>query len=279
MSSDMSGTADTGDTGNEGGNEGGGLDPNLFPGIENIPQQYRADVEPLLKGWNDNVNQHVSKVNSELEGWKPYQELGLRDIEPEQVAGLVQFYQMVANAEDDPSQLQAWWNNLGEQMEFFNSEEDGEVDDFGDEVESEGLTAEDVMGIVQEAISPLIDERQQEQQSQGEQQAEKIMNDEYAKIKADNPGLELDEETESAIATFAMKHPAPSGSILKGFDEYKAFVEKTQGNLFNKVESAPKPGEGPGIPNTNPPKIQGFEGNNGATAAVKRALENAAANQ
>lgn len=270
MSSEVTGAPETG---NE-GNEGGGLDPNLYPGIDKVPAQYREHIDPILKEINNNANTHISKVNSELEAWKPYAELGLRDIEPEQVEGLIQFYQMVANAEDDPSQLQAWWSNLGEQMGWTGEGEEGEFEEEEGEPESEGLTLDDVRGVVEELVSPLYDERDQEGQVRGEEQADRIITDEFTKIKQDNPGLELDEDMETAIATFGMKYPGPSGSILKGFEDYKAFVEKTQGKLFTKVEGAPNPGEGPGTPNTAPPRIKSMKD---ATLAVKQALENSAA--
>lgn len=263
-------------TGSDGGNEGG-LDPNLYPGIEDVPQEYRQYVDPILKDVNANANRHVSEANSKLEAWKPYEELGVNEIEKEDLEGLLGFYQMVANAQDDPTAFKAWWENVGNEFGFVG--EDGEEeDDFGIGDEEGGFDKQSLMGEIEkmfdEKMSPFAERFQNQEMDEGLKQADQIMDGEFNAIKEQFPTLKLDEKLEANIATYALKYQdQPEGAIKQGFEDWKAMHDEAQGDLFAQVEGQPDRGEGPGTPNTNLAPVTNFKD---AESVVKAALENAA---
>jgi hypothetical protein len=62
---------DTGYTGDEGQQGADGQNPAWQPFLEAIPQESHEKVIPLLKTWDNGVNERFNKVHSEYEPWKP----------------------------------------------------------------------------------------------------------------------------------------------------------------------------------------------------------------
>src|SRR5690348_1522725 len=85
------------------------LDPGLFPGIEDVPSEYRQHLDPILKEVNTNANKRISEVNEKLKAWEPYEQLGIRDaVDPETMEGLLGLLEIMGQAEEDPTSFKNW---------------------------------------------------------------------------------------------------------------------------------------------------------------------------
>lgn len=256
----------------EGGDGQGGesqeLDPGLYPGIEQVPSDVRQHLDPILLEINKNANEQVSKVNQQLDAWKPYEELGVRDaIDPETMQGLLGFVEMLGSAKDDPAALQEWWEALGNEFEFGSNGDNGAEEeelfgeDFG-EGESNPQEIKDIVAqAVQEQLAPYMQQQQQSAQQAQMQTVEGRIDDEFGEIInqygqfSDDP--EKNEQIEARIIRLALPYANENdgqGSILKGFEEYQNILKDGEGQLFQEVSQQPSKPEGPGTPDTHKEK-------------------------
>lgn len=236
------------------------LDPGLFPGIENVPSEYRQHIDPILRQMDTNANKRISEVNEKLEAWKPYEELGVRDnIDPETMEDLIGFVEMLGSAKEDPTQLQKWWNTLGQEFQFFEPEGEGEEEgDFLDEGEGqEGNIEEIVTRVIEEQMRPFQQVMQnnevQEQMGKVNERIDEEFNEIKQKVGEFSDDPEKNAEIEARIIRLAIPYANQGngeGSILKGFDEYQAILKDGEGSLFKEVSEQPEKPEGPGTPDT-----------------------------
>lgn len=264
----------------EGGNVEGGseLDTSLYPGIENVPQEYRQHVDPILREVTKNANTKFEDYSSQLKSWEPYQELGLQDkIDPENLQGLLGLYDAIAAAENgDKSVFTEWWNSVGNDFELFDSNSE---DEFSDEFEEQSgqLTQDQINQAIQDGIAkqmePFMQAQQQAQENEELEAANASIDQEFEPIK-EQLGDKFTPEVERAILKLGLGYDQES--VKHGFMDWKAMVEAAQGEVFANVENQPAAPEGPGIPNTTPQKITDFKD---ATAFAEEYLQKQAANQ
>jgi hypothetical protein len=245
------------------------LDEGLFPGIDKVPAEYRQHIDPILKEVEKNANSRIGELSEKTKAWEPYEQLGVNQIEPEVMEGMLGLLELMSNAEDDPSGFQEWWKAVGDQYGFAGEGEgEGEGDEFLEEAEENGLSAEDIAEVVKEQvqglINPFLEEQQSQKQEQLLQQADQTIDEQISALKKEHG--DFDEKVEAAICKFALAHEGPD-AIEKGFEDYKNVVEEAQGQLFTKKTQQPGKPEGPGTPNTTPDKITDFKSANAAARA------------
>lgn len=256
----------------EGGTpDNGGLDSGLYPGIENVPMEYRQHLDPILKEINTNANKRISEVNSKYETWKPYEELGVHErIDPESMQNVLGLLDIINQAEEgDTSQFKDWWETVGNEYGLTAQEEEEIGGDFEDE---EGaLSVDELKELMseqlQEIAAPILQQQQDMEQQKLLSSAEEKLDSEIAEVKSEFG--DFDEEVERKICQLAMNYDG-EGAFRKGFEDYKSIVEGAKGELFAKAIQQPQTPEGPGTPNTAPQSITNFKD---ATAAAKAALE------
>lgn len=265
----MSGPGDN----NNGNEEDTGLDPGLFPGLEEVPQEYRQYLDPIISEINKNAGNKINEYSEKVKAWEPYEELGVNQLEPETVGQLMGILEMMGKAEEDPSELEGWYKELGDHFGFNqNGESEGEEEYDGSEGNEE-FSKSDLQQLIAQTVQENIAPFQQAQESfiekEGLEQAEQLLESELGSIAQEFGVKELPSEVEEAICTFALKHEG-EGAALKGAKEYKEMIEAAEGKIFDAAENAPKVPEGPGTPNTNAEPIRTFAD---AKAAVEAALE------
>ena len=247
--------------------ESSGLDTSLYPGYDQVPVDMRQHLDPILQEINTNANKRVTEVNQQLEAWKPYDELGIRDsLPPEEMQNVMGLLQVIQAAEEgDPSHFKEWWNSVGNEFELFENEEPGGGDEF--EEESDYLSQEDFESMMEKQMAPILQRQQQLEEDRLLTEANKGIDAQMEKLK-DQYG-DFDENVEAHICKLAVSYDGED-AIEKGFQDYKSIVEGTEGKLFTKATEAPSRPEGPGTPNTTPEAITNFKD---ATAAAKLRLE------
>src|SRR5262245_33395237 len=78
--------------------------------LSSVPEDLRQFVEPHLKAIEGNVTKRFQDYSSKLDAWKPYDELGIQDVDPQQLSQLLAF----AEIAQDEQQFADWWKEVGE---------------------------------------------------------------------------------------------------------------------------------------------------------------------
>lgn len=106
---------DGGGVGQQGGTEGGGGHPAFKEVYDVLPQEFHDKVSPVLKQWEQNVNQRFEKVHSKYGQWDPIiDQVG----DPQQVSWAVN---MLNALENNPREV---YDRIGEYYRFNQSQAD-----------------------------------------------------------------------------------------------------------------------------------------------------------
>lgn len=218
--------------------------------LNSVDPEVRELLAPHLKAVEGNVTKKFQGYSEKLKAWEPYQELGLQDINPEEVKQLLDFAQLA----NDDGQFNQWLKSAAEERGLFNDET--AEDDLGVE-DLEGLSPEKVQEIVAEQMAPMQERFQAQEQEQLVQEAGKQIESSLEAIRKDNP--DLPEGAEDAIVKLAYSYADENGDpIAKGFEDYQNLVGQGEKGLFDKKSQQPQSPEGPGAAATGADKITSF---------------------
>jgi len=266
--------ADTGGNGAaEGQGEGTGLDAGLYPGIEQVPAEYRQHVDPILKEVESNLGKKLQEHAEFRKQWEPYSETGINELDPETVQDLVTLVDIM----NDEEQFPEWWRTVGQEMGFLDSlrEELAPEDDFDDDldIDDEGLSEEELAARFEEMLEqklgerlePILSKEQEREQEQMLQQADEQIQEQIDALKEEHG--EFDED---AVYKLALAYDGPD-ALKQGFEEYQRIVSGAENGLLkDKTGQPPKP-EGEGPADTSPKKITDFK--DATAAAAERIRE------
>lgn len=246
------------------------LDSSLYPGLNDVPSEYRQHLDPILKEVSSNANKKIEDVNSKLKGWEPYsniqigdETISVNDLEPELISDLLQFAVM----SNDEESFKEWWQAVGQDSGFLNDEEE-----YDDEEEEEGLTGEQLQQALDQAIEqrmqPIMAERAEMQQQQGLQQADEQIGEALAALKEEHGEFD-----DSAVCKLALAYDEDNieDSIKKAFEDYNAIRSDSENGLLKQKGNQPPRPEGEGSADTTPKKITDF--NEAREAAKERLAE------
>lgn len=216
--------------------------------LSTVPEAYRSDVERIAKEIDGNVTRRFQEAADYRSQWEPYEELGLNEYDPEAIQSLLAF----AEIADDQDAFQEWWESVGDEMGFFDSEgeDNGELTDDGgfpdDEQERAAMVAQMLEGMLDERLGPV-------EQTLSEAQEEALI-DEASDLIDERLG-ELHEEhgdfDDEAVMRLAMAHAPDVDALEKGFADYQEIVNNAATSAINGKANAPSPGGGEGTANTN----------------------------
>lgn len=238
--------------------------------LDSVAPEMRDALEPHLKAIEANATKKFQEAAEYRKGWAPYEELGVKDVPPETLQGLLGFLQ-VAN---DPQQFAEWWKAAGEEQGLFEQPEtdDLELDDV-DELSTDQIQ-EMISKAVAENINPLQERLQAQEQERQQQAANEEITQQLEKIRADNP--DLPEGAEDAIVRLAYSYADEDANpIEKGFEDYRSLIGVGEKNLFEKKAGQPKTPEGPGAPSTADEKITDFSDPRLKAMALERLKQSA----
>lgn len=242
-----------------------GTDSGLYD-LDSVAPEEREQIVPHLKAIEGNVTKKFQEAAAYRKQWEPYEELGLTEIAPEQIKGLLEF----AALANDPEKFGQWWQNAGKELglfEKFGNSETPEIDELDD------LSPEKVQELIAEQVgeklSPVEEMLQKQQQDQQVAEAAKQVDEAMAQIRKDAPSLfegdaEEQKKVEQRIARLSYaysddKSLSPAEMIQKGFEDYKEMIGQGENGLFEQKAKQPKAPEGPGAADTSPEKISSFD--------------------
>lgn len=245
--------------------------------LDSVAPEIREQVEPLFKEFDGNVTKKFQEHAEYRKGWAPYEEIGVNELEPEQLKGLLDF----ANLAKDPEQFSEWWKAAGDEMGLFDKfggQEDPELE-LEDDLSPEKIQ-ELVNKQVAERLGPVEQTLQQQQQESKAAQANAEVADAMKAIRSDNASFfegdaEQQKTVEQGIARLAYSYTddnalSPAEMIQKGFADYREMVGQGEKSLFADKSKQPPPPEGEGGADTSPEKIASFDDPRLKTAALAK---------
>lgn len=229
--------------------------------LSDIPSEFHDKV---IDGFKAKDADFTRRFTAKSDQWKPYEELGVHEVEPEQLGGWLNLNKALEAAQGGDEQasenVYSWWEQLGEELGFYAegeapeaNESDEEFDPFDPKNIDERVDRL-VQQRLQEQVGPLQERISRQDEAQIAQQADQVVSDLTDSLKSDNPGLsdaDVDDIMELALP-YVEGAESPEAAIQQGFEKFKSLVSRGESDLFAKKLEQPTVPEGAGTPNTAP---------------------------
>jgi hypothetical protein len=237
--------------------------------LDSVAPEVREQLVPHLKAIEGNVTKKFQEAAEYRKQWQPYEDLGLTDVKPDELQGLLEF----AKNANDPDWFSNWWKQAGDEMGLFEKHASPSTDDLGLDDPDTDLTPEKIQELVAEQVaeklSPIEQHLQQEEQTRKVEQANEEIGSALSSIEDAEPNLfkgdaEEKEKVQDAIIRLSYAYADDSSlsvedMIRKGFEDYKQLIGQGEKGLFDQKVEQPQTPEGPGAPSTAPEKITSFD--------------------
>jgi len=252
-----------------------GQDQGLYAEIlDGIPEEHHQSLTDRLKAKDADFTKRFQGVS---EQWKPYEDLGIKNYDPEGLGGwLNQGVMLQAAAEGDPEAVEdakAWVSELASTLgvEMNGGEEEGGSEESLFDLSPDKL--KDMVGSqVAEQVNPLLERMEAQQQEALRSEAEQEVSDQLGSLRKENPNLTDDDER--YILALAWQFGQESEDpITAGFEEFKKLVARGENELFAQKANQPRPAEGAGRPDSSYEAPSTFE--EAAKAAKQRFAQTA----
>lgn len=235
---------------NPGASQGGASQNGLYD-LTAVPEHLREAVSPILKDIEGNVTKKLMEAADFRKTWEPYSELGITDVDPEELSELLAFRELA----QDPDQFRQWYDQVGSELGFSNQEQGQEDLDLGDDF---GMVSKsDVEQMVQERLQEALAPFQQQIQ---EQQFEKAVQTELETIEKELDGLQEEhgDFDREKVLRLAAAYGDEKDAIQRGYQDYMDIVSGAQKNLVSDKLGQPSTPENGGVPNTAPQPVTDF---------------------
>jgi hypothetical protein len=216
----------------------------LYPDLSNVPEGVRQAVLPLLKEYEGNATRKFQEAAEYRKQWEPFEQLGINQIDPEEMADLLAFRELAC----DP-----------QQYDQQPSEEGGM--DMG--------ALEDMIGrALDQRLGPIEQTFQQQQEAQNLAQAESYITSQLDGLQEQHGEFDRD-----AVCQLALAYDGPE-AVEKGFADYQRLIGQAEkGVLSGKLQQPPPPEQG-GRPGTQAKSITDFgEASQAAREMLRRAQQ------
>lgn len=221
--------------------------------LSDIPEEHRPYVEEAVKKFDGEVTRKFQDAADYRKQWEPYEELGINNLDPEAVQGLMAF----AEIANDPDTFRQWWESVGDEYGFMDDDDDDDLDD-----DDDTLTQEKVDQLVesrlQEMLSPLLQREQSREEEERMQAAEEAIDDQFAQLEQQYGELSDDQKRNVIQLALAYQDDAEN-AILRGFQDYQGLISSTEREALSEKANQPKPAGGEGKANTNAKPVTSFE--------------------
>lgn len=236
--------------------------------LQDVPEEHHEHVIAALKSQDAEI---TKRFQSQADRTKPFEELGVFDMEPDHVGQYLSLDQsMQAALEGDADAKEAvyqWWDQVGDALEFYEGDE-GEPGEPGVDDDEFDLMDMDRQGFqsmlqqeISEAIGPLAQHLQSKEQQEAEQaalqEADQQIGSWVDELKAAHPdvfggenGEQVLDEVLELAELFAESSDNP---VQAGFEKYQSLVSKGESSLFSQKAEQPAVPERQGPADTNAP--------------------------
>lgn len=218
--------------------------------LNSVPEHLREHVTPILKQIEGNVTRRFQQHADQAKAWEPYQNLGLNELDPQEVQELIQFRQLA----QDPDAFKEWYDRVGEEYGYNQGSDPDELDDFGDGFA--GMNEQQIEAMIQERVQQAMEPMDQQLQ---EQQWEQQVEAEHESIEAELDDLGItDTDERTAVLTWAYPYGDDPEGISKGYQDYQKFVGSVEQRFVKSKTGTPSPALNGGRADTAPQNITDY---------------------
>jgi hypothetical protein len=227
--------------------------------LSSIPEQFRPSVEPVFKQWEANVTKKFQDHSEYRKQWEPYEQLGVNNVDPQQLEALLSFNELA----NDPEQFDQWLQATAQERGLF--EQMNQEDDlFGAPAEPQ-FDPEQIQQMIAEQVGPLYEQAQAQQEQAAIQSAAETIQGQLDELREKHG-----EFPEEVVCQLAMAYDTPDG-IDRAFADYQNIIAQTErGVVENKLQEPSVPERG-GQANTSAPQTNSWEDARAAAIARLRA--------
>lgn len=238
-------------------------DNGLYPDLSAVPESIQAQVLPLLKEFEGNVTRKFQEAADFRKQWEPYQQLGLQDIQMDDLKELLEFRQIAS----DPEAFRDWYKAVGQELAFDEQAPQQEP------TPGDGLTPDSLKELLNEALDqrlgPIEQAYQQQEQSRALQEAESFVTSKLDELQTQHGEFDRD-----AVCQLALAYDQEADAIERGFADYQRLIGAAEKNYAEGKLAAPDTPEQGGRPNGTPPEVRTFaDAKKAAMAMVQQAMQ------
>lgn len=233
----------------------------LYPDLSSLPEDLREAVMPHLKAMEGNITRKLQEAADYRKTWEPYKEMGIPDLDPEELQELLQFRELA----QDPDQFRAWHQEIGKQL---TPQEEAQQ-----AAENGQLTADSVKTMLEQALEqrlgPIQKSYEEQEQQRLYQEAESQVNSKLDALQEQHGEFDRD-----AVCQLALAYDGEGpDAVAKGFADYQRLIGSAEKGVFQSKLDQPATPETGGRPATQVQKITSF---GEASTAAKEVLAAAA---
>lgn len=232
--------------GADSGESGGGFYQEYLQ--NEVPEDYREHVEPYLRSIESNANEKFREHAEYRKQYEPYDELNLSQYEPEGLANLLAFAELM----EDEEKFKEWVTETGQKLGIGQELNQGDEFDDGDDGEFGELDLDTIRTafgeLLDDRLGPLEERLNSSDQERQSNEANQIIETKMEELHEQHG--DFDEQAVYKLA-FALSESSDD-PIQAGFDEYQRIVGNIQTETVNgQVEQPAPPERGGGPANTN----------------------------
>jgi hypothetical protein len=246
--------------------QGQGQESSGLYDLSSIPEPLRPAVEPAFKQWEANVTKKFQEHADYRKTWQPYEQLGLSNVQPEQLQELLSFNELAS----DPDQFDAWLRHTAQERGLFEQQQQPQSEDpyagLFDEDSQNQLTPESIQQMIAEQIGPLYEQAQAQQEQDAIRSATEAIQSELDSLHEKHGDF-----PDEIICQLAMAYDGPHG-IGQAFQDYQNIIAQTERGVVENKLAEPSVPERGGMANTPPPEIKTWE--QAREAAIARLRQN-----
>src|SRR5688500_6626546 len=182
--------------------------------ISNAPEHLREYARELAPIWDQSVQRKFQESADYRKQWEPYEQLGINDIEPDELGELLAFREIV----QDEDSFRQWYQDIGQLIGAEEVDDDDEDSDVPPEMRQ-------FMNEFHQWREEQAAREEQQAQMQAFQETAMEVRQQLDEIKSKNPNLT--EEDEEFICTLALKYDGED-AIQKGFADFQKLMSKAE---------------------------------------------------
>lgn len=245
------------------GQDGQGADAPYSEYLNRIPEELRADVEPVFRDWDANTTRKFQEAAEQRKSWEPYEELGINQRDPGELEWAMRFVDTLQN----PEAIKEWYGEYARERGLADQAETDEyIDPSVSDLVQRQLSAQ--LGPVAQQLAEISQWRDAQEQQRAEAEAMGQIKSEISSLKAKHGDAFNEQMVEKLLPQYIDSDP--QHAVQRAFADWqsiRASVEQdwTSGKA-NQPPAAMSGGTASGQPDP-PPKGEALK------YAAQQALE------
>lgn len=248
------------------GGEGG--DTPYAEYLNRIPEDARGPAEEAFKAWDANTTQRFQEASEYKRGWEPYEQLGVRNHDPEALQEAINLAEVARN---NPTQFWEWAQQYAQAQGLTPQQ----AADLASQDEYGLGSEQQIQQQLTQALTPIQQQMQELAAWRAEQEQQRQIAEIDAQLEATFKELEQkhpDEFNRDMVEALAYKYADPNrppkDSVLQAFEEYRKFRGGLEKQFLQSKADAPQAPEAGGGVDVSVPERNTLEQANARARAM-----------